>query len=58
MLTYSLESMKCVNELLMKQRIPYNYRETYCLIITTIATIINVGIAANSYCMKYNTLYR
>ena len=39
----SLESMKCVNELLMKQRIPYSYRETYRLIITTIANIIDVS---------------
>ncbi|KAK8802514.1 hypothetical protein WA171_006193 [Blastocystis sp. BT1] len=37
----SMESMKCVNELLMKRLIPYSYRDTYSLIINTITTLIS-----------------
>ena len=39
----SLESIKCINELLMKRLIPYSYRSVYNLIISTITSIIDVG---------------
>ena len=41
-LIHSLESIKCINELLMKRLIPYSYRNVYNLIISTITSIIDV----------------
>lgn len=41
-LTSSLSAMQCVNELLMKRLIPYSCRDTYGLLVASLASLLAV----------------
>ena len=65
LLSCSLESIKCINELLLKRLIPYSYRNVYTLIINTITSIIDVSFSGRfdigivgAYCGYSVDLYK